>query len=127
MITGVAENMSADTIKSYITVQNGSVSVADASGNKKSGNVATGDRVRILNQSGTLVKEFTVILYGDVNGDGQINLKDALLVRKVIMGEEKLSGIYAKAADANRGNDGITLKDAFTIRKHILGEAKITQ
>lgn len=127
VITGVAENMSADTIKSYITVQNGSVSVADASGNKKSGNVATGDRVRILNQSGTLVKEFTVILYGDVNGDGQINLKDALLVRKVIMGEEKLSGIYAKAADANRGNDGITLKDAFTIRKHILGEAKITQ
>ena len=127
LITGVAENTSVQTLQSYISVKNGSVQVTDANGNTKSGTAATGDRVRILNSNGSLYREFTVIIYGDVNGDGAVTIKDAYLMRKDILGDAKLTGAYRTAADVSRDNDGITVKDAYMIKRHILGEAKIKQ
>ena len=127
IITGISEKTSVQTLKSYVNVKNGSVQVVDKNGNAKSGNAATGDRVRILNSNGSIYKEFTVIIYGDINGDGEISIKDAYLMRKHILGEAKLTGAYQTAADVSKNNDGITIKDAYIIKRHILGEAKIKQ
>lgn len=127
LITGISEKMSVQTLQSYINVKNGSVQVVDRNGFAKSGVVATGDKVRILNSSGAVSKEFTVVLYGDVNGDGEISIKDAYLMRKHILGEAGLAGIYQTAANVSRSNGGITIKDAYIIKRHILGESKISQ
>ena len=127
LLTGVSENTDVQTLKSYITVRNGSIQIIDKNGNAKTGTVVTGDRVRILDSSGSVYREFTVIIYGDVNGDGVVTVKDAYLIRKDILGESKLAGAYKTAADVSRNNDGITIKDAFIIKRHILGEAKIQQ
>ena len=76
LITGISEKMSVQTLQSYISVKNGSLQVTDKNGAGKSGIVGTGDKVRILNSSGAVFREFTVVLYGDVNGDGEISIKD---------------------------------------------------
>lgn len=126
-ITGVPENMSSDTLRNCFSVKNGSAQVLDAAGNIKSGAAGTGDRVRILNGNGNVHKEFTVLLYGDVNGDGAVSIKDAFLIRKDILGEARLTGVCRTAGDVSRNGDGITIKDAYIIKRHILGDAKIQQ
>lgn len=126
-ITGISEKTSVQTLKSYINVKNGSLQVLDRNGAAKSGVAATGDKVRILDSNGAVFREFTVILYGDINGDGEISIKDAYLMRRHILGEASLTGVYRTAADVSRNNDGITIKDAYIIKRHILGESRISQ
>ena len=126
-MTGIAENMTVDNLKASIFVTNGDVKVLDSSGNGKTGVIGTGDIIQIITGNGTVYKQFTALLYGDVNGDGCINVKDAFLIRKDILGEAKLSGVYRIAADVSRNGDGITIKDAYIIKRHILGENKIQQ
>ncbi len=127
LISALGYGTTAENLLGCVEVSNGNVVITDEAGKEKSGVLGTGDKVRILNADKTLYKEFQILLYGDVNGDGELNVKDAYLIRKDILGTEKLSGVYAKAADVNKGNDGITIKDAYMIKKHILGQMKITQ
>ncbi|MFQ9933698.1 MAG: cadherin-like beta sandwich domain-containing protein [Lachnospiraceae bacterium] len=126
-VTGISPESTVQSVKEKYVVQNGTIKVTDKSGNEKTGTVGTGDKVLIYNNSGTLVYEHNIIIYGDVNGDGKITVKDSLAVRKDILGIEKVAGWYAKAADANKANDGITIKDDLMIRKHILNLGSITQ
>lgn len=127
LITGIPTSASSEQIRSYIQVQNGAMRVTDKNGTEKSGTVGTGDKVKIYTSDGTLHAEYSIIIYGDINGDGAITVKDALMVRKHILGMESLGGNAAIAANVNRQNDGITVKDALLIRKHVLGMDKIIQ
>lgn len=127
LITGIGEATSSDKIKAALSVKNGILKVTDKNGTEKSGTVGTGDKVRIYTNNGSLYAEYSIIIYGDINGDGAITVKDALMVRKHILGMEGLGGNGAIAANVNRQNDGITVKDALLIRKHVLGMDKIIQ
>lgn len=126
-VTGVAVGTSEAELKKKYTVKNGSIKITDRNGQEKTGTAGTGDKVLIYDSSGAVRYEYTVIIYGDTNGDGAITIKDALMIRKHILDIQKLTGCYAKAADVNRANDGITVKDALMIRKHILDIGYITQ
>ena len=81
----------------------------------------------IKDNSGNLIAEFTFILYGDVDGDGNINIKDALHVRKNNLGTKLLTGIYLLAGDVDRSGDGVNIKDALILRKFNLGQRTINQ
>lgn len=127
LITGISEATSPDKIKGAFSIKNGTIKVTDKNGTEKSGTVGTGDKVRIYTNNGSLFAEYSIIIYGDINGDGAITVKDALMVRKHILGMEGIGGVNAIAANVNRQNDGITVKDALMIRKHVLGMDKIIQ
>ena len=127
LITGISEATSSDNIKGAFSIKNGILKVTDKNGTEKSGTVGTGDKVRIYTNNGSLFAEYSIIIYGDINGDGAITVKDALMVRKHILGMEGIGGVNAIAANVNRQNDGITVKDALMIRKHVLGMDKIIQ
>ncbi|MBR6553533.1 MAG: hypothetical protein IKT91_02895 [Clostridia bacterium] len=60
--------------------------------------------------------------YGDVNGDGAIDVKDALLLQKSILGVST-EGFDAKYADVN-GDGVVDLKDLLNVKK-FLAEWKI--
>ncbi len=115
------------TIYEKITVQNGTIKHTDSQGNEKNGIVVTGDKICIYDNSGTKVNEYNIIIYGDINSDGQISVKDALMIRKHILGMSTLTGLSEMAANVNKQADGINIKDALMIRKHILDMDKITQ
>ncbi len=128
IINGVAANTSVGTFVNKITVKNGTIVLVDKNGNvKSSGNVATGDKIIIKDTKGVVNKEYTVVIFGDVNGDGDINLKDAYIVRKYLLSEMNIQGVYLTAGDVNRKSDGVDLKDAYIMRKYILGEMSINQ
>lgn len=61
-----------------------------------------------------------MIIKGDVNGDGKIDVFDAMLVRLHILGTIQLTGDALKAADVN--NDGnVTITDFVQINAHRQG------
>lgn len=69
---------------------------------------------------------YTVIIKGDVNGDGLIYATDYVKVRNHIMGKTQLTGAYLLAADIN--NDGkIYATDYVQIKNHIMGKTPIKQ
>lgn len=102
-----------------------SITIKD-SGNysKTSGTIVTGDKVTI--STGSEEKTYTIVLYGDTNGDGNISAIDLLNVQKLIINKSNLSGAYYKAADTNK--DGkISAIDLLNVQKHILGKLIISQ
>ncbi|MBQ3498335.1 MAG: Ig-like domain-containing protein [Clostridia bacterium] len=71
------------------------------------GEVGTGSITNIV-RNGTIVDSYTVIIYGDVNGDGWYDGEDAFLVNLIVNGlltEDKLPGYMWTAADCN--HDGV--------------------
>lgn len=91
---------------------------------KNNGYLYTGDTVTIT--SGTDIKTYSIVIYGDVNGDGTINALDLLKVQKHILKTSSLTGAYQKSADVNK--DGtINALDLLRVQKHILGDTFISQ
>ncbi len=128
VISGIGAKTDVSVFLNKINVANGSVGIFDKNGNSKtSGYISTGDKIVIKDTQTVVYKEYTIVLYGDVNGDGDINLKDAYIVRKYLLSEMTIEGIYVKAGDVNRKSDGVDLKDAYIMRKYILGEMSINQ
>lgn len=101
----------------------GTVSITDSNGKAKTGYVGTGDKVVI---NGTSKQTFTIIIYGDASGDGDISAIDLLKIQKYILGSSSLGSDYLKGADANK--DGkVTVLDLLVIQKHILKVDTIAQ
>ncbi|MBR1413339.1 MAG: SH3 domain-containing protein [Bacilli bacterium] len=88
------------------------------------GNVATGYTVSI---SASDNQDFTIIIFGDVSGDGVINSLDLLKIQKHILGSAKLSGSQAQAASMDISSTNINALNLLKVQKHILGSAKIAQ
>lgn len=85
--------------------------------------IGTGMNLCVLNNS-TVKKSYTLIVTGDTNGDGKINITDMIAVKQSILGKTALSGIQKNAADVN-GDGKINITDFIKIKASILGKGKI--
>ena len=91
---------------------------------KTSGIVASGDKINI--KTDREEKNYIVIIYGDVNGDGKINASDYVAIKHDIMDIKKLSTQEKYYADANK--DGkINASDYVAIKNDIMDVKKIVQ
>ncbi|MBR5201716.1 MAG: hypothetical protein IKW45_00475 [Clostridia bacterium] len=109
-------------IEDYIEVNNGSFELVANSLGKTNG---TGATVKVKNASGTVVDTYTVIVFGDVNGDAAITMMDAGVVNLASLGAEiEGNTAYTYAADIN-GDAAITMIDAGVVNLATLG-AEIT-
>ncbi len=66
---------------------------------------ATGAEAQILSKEDTVIDVYTIIMPGDVNGDGIVDAFDASVIDLHINTSTKLTGAYLAAADINR--DGV--------------------
>lgn len=67
---------------------------------------------------------YTVVVLGDVNGDGEVKSTDYMAIKNAIMGTKELSETEKMAADVN--NDGnIKSTDYMKIKNYIMGNAQI--
>ena len=64
-----------------------------------------------------------ILLKGDANGDGKVDLKDILAINKHRLGKTELAGGYLEAADVT-GDNKVDLKDILQINKYRLGKIK---
>ncbi|MBQ1717143.1 MAG: dockerin type I repeat-containing protein, partial [Ruminococcus sp.] len=69
----------------------------------------------------TDVTEIPKILLGDVNGDGKVNMKDVLLLRKVLAGTAELDLKYFRNSILD-GEESLSLKDLLALRRLIAGD-----
>lgn len=129
-ISDVKIGTSVGGIKSKINPNNENIKVVltttDTSGKttelSDSSTLGTGDILTIT--SGEETKAFRIVIYGDVNGDGQVDSRDYVKIRKYIMSVGELSGSYKLSADVN--NDGqVDSKDYVKIRKYIMGISEL--
>ena len=91
---------------------------------KTSGIIASGDKIKI--KTGSEEKEYTIILYGDVNSDGKISSADYIMIKNHIMEVSKLGNLEMEFADANK--DGkVNSADYIAIKNHIMEVKSIVQ
>jgi uncharacterized protein YjdB/beta-N-acetylglucosaminidase len=89
--------------------------------------IGTGTTISLVSKdSREEIQTFTVIIYGDVNGDGKIYATDYVKIKNHIMDVEKIKGACLEAADVN--HDGkIYATDYVKIKNYIMGTGDISQ
>ena len=111
-LTGVSPSTSVSAMNSAgYTIYNGSTKVT-------SGLVGTG--MTAVSSSATV----TIVVTGDVSGDGKITITDVVKLQKSVVGSGSLSGAYAKAADIN-GDGKITITDVVQAAQVTVGQRTI--
>lgn len=69
-------------------------------------------------------KAYTLVVTGDVNGDGKITLTDVVALQSHVLDKKKLEGAYREAADLN-GDGYVTLTDVVKAARVIIGKDTI--
>ena len=88
--------------------------------------VSTGCKVQV-EENGKILRQYNIIIYGDANGDGNINSIDLLVIQRHILELEELQPIYIKASNIAKDGKRPTSIDLLLIQRHILGLQKIIQ
>lgn len=119
-----------DSLESYLTAENGTLKfVATANGQ------GTGTKIELYDEDGALVKTYTLVIFGDLNGDGWYDATDATLVNCIIGGmftREQLDEAVWLAADCNHDGtigetDSEILQQAGVLLQQIDQGAKQTE
>lgn len=90
-------------------------------------NVGTGSKLIIKNANNDVIYQYKFILYGDVNGDGNINSLDVLVLQKHILEIKLLSQEFLKAGNTSRNGEMPSSLDVLKLQKHILEIKPIKQ
>lgn len=124
-ITGVAPGTTASAFMNNLVASGYTVTVYNSDGKTvNTGVVGTGNIISVTN--GSQSYSYTVIIYGDVNGDGAITALDLLKIQKHIIGSSSLSGAYLEAANVKKSGQ-VSALDLLKVQKHIIGESSIQQ
>lgn len=122
--SGLKENSSIEDIKKELPGLD--ISVLDSEGKElpAAKPVGTGCKIQVI-RDGKVVDTATVVVKGDTDGSGTIDVLDMEAVQKSILGiGEGLAGAYGEAAKLS-GSDKISVLDMESIQKDILGLQKI--
>lgn len=127
-VSGITLGTKVSDFVKNLNIVGGYAQVKTASGSTKQDStvVGTGDTVTIFRNDGTQYAKWTVLLYGDVNGDGAITNSDRIKIRNHVLNLGKLTGIYFTAADVNRDGQ-VSNTDGVLVRNHNLGLSTIKQ
>lgn len=127
-VSGITVGTKVSDFVKNLNIVGGYAQVKNAGGGNKANSavVCTGDTVSIYYDNGTQYAKWTVLIYGDVNGDGKISNSDCIKIRNHVLGTNKLSGIYEVVGDINKVG-GVTNSDCIKVRNHVLGTVPITQ
>jgi len=82
--------------------------------------IATGTKLKLKDTIQNQEYEYVFIIYGDVNGDAEINPLDALLVQKHILEIKLLEGANLIAGNTLKNGEEPSALDVLRLQKHIL-------
>ena len=84
--------------------------------------ITTGTKIKIVTAMET--KSFTMIVNGDLSGDGAITILDLLQIQKYLLGDKKLTKESTLAADTS-GDGKVTILDLLQVQKYLLGDKEL--
>lgn len=99
-LTGVV--LQSNAVEDVLTkFKNESLTVTDIKGNALSGTdlIGTGSVITLSDEEGNVIDSKTVVIQGDINGDGALTLVDAVYVLRYTTGSIELNEIQLLAAD----------------------------
>lgn len=120
-------NNTVDKIRNKIDT-NYDVKFIDIENKEISGDskVGTGTKIQFLINN-SVEEEYTIIIYGDVDGTGVINARDLLMLQRYILGKMSINPIQVKAAITDKTSSEPKAVDLLRIQRHILGKYVIEQ
>ena len=123
-VTGVMAGMEAnEVIALFEEAQAGArIVVLDQEGNELGEKlVGTGCTVKLVDEADVILDAVVVVIDGDVQGDGEVNVLDLIaMARHVTNSEEpQLMGVYFKAADVN-ADENVNVLDMIAVCKAII-------
>ncbi|MBR6697526.1 MAG: hypothetical protein IKL73_04535 [Lachnospiraceae bacterium] len=89
----------------------------------KNAALATGMTIRLMDED-EIIKSYTIIVTGDTNGDGTINITDMMAAKAHVLKKTLLTGNASLAGDTN-GDGKINITDFMAIKAHILKKTSI--
>lgn len=107
-----------DNVEDYIQVNNGSFEVVANTSGYKNG---TGATVNVKNSSGTVVDTYTIIIFGDVNGDGVITGVDLMSISQYVSGATSALTDYSLVSADVNGDETITGVDLMSVSQYVSG------
>lgn len=108
VIPEVTADMLAEYLKSdNYTIKNGNEAVTN-------GTLGTG--YSFITDS----KEYTIIKVGDINGDGETDIIDMAILKRYLIDEAKLEGVYKQAANLQGNNDEVDIVDLALIKRYLI-------
>lgn len=87
----------------------------------------TGTQAILKNKNGEPVAIYTLVIFGDVNGDGAIDAFDASLINMNITGASTLADEFAAAGDVVSEDDKIGIADYSAVVNYAIGAGSIAQ
>jgi beta-N-acetylglucosaminidase len=131
-ITGLNPATDLNTLSSFtskVTVPSGSTLTVRTPGGSiltsASARIGTGYQIQVV--AGSKVQaSYTAIVYGDTNGDGQINIMDVATLFKFVRNKQDLGSPYQQAGDTDR-NTKVNIADVATTFKHVRNKTTIVQ
>ena len=101
----------------------GSYTVTDANDAALSSGALVGTGAVVTGTAAGEIVRYTVVVRGDVNGDGRQTATDYLRTKRAVLKIEALEGVYYEAAACFDGRDGLTATDYLSMKRAILGLA----
>lgn len=83
--------------------------------------VGTDTKINFKDKNGNVICTYIIVIYGDIDGDGEILANDYVLIKNHIMNDGGISGIKVKAADVNKDGE-ILANDYVLIKNHIMDD-----
>ncbi len=128
LIRGIGADTSVASLSELLAVTgggNGSLTVVKADGTLQGNDaaVATGNKILLIS-GGNVVSEYTVVISGDVNGDGQVGIGDFAKMRQQLLKGGIIVEIYVYAGDLN-GDGELGIGDFAKLRQYLLGKIKL--
>lgn len=127
VITGISPNNSLATFGAEIYAGDAVIAATDHTGATPLGandKIGTGTKLSITANSVT--SNYTILLYGDVDGNGLIDVTDLTLMKSHLLKSNLLSGVFVNAGDISKEGN-ITISDLLAIKKSLLGLSSISQ
>lgn len=122
-IYGIQPDMGYEYVMSMFLNPYGLV-IKDKDGKvKNNGPIATGDVVE-LTMDDEVVDTKTIVIDGDLDGDGSLTSMDYLLYKRTYLGNHELTGAYLQAAYITE-SDSLDSIDYLKIKRQILGTYNI--
>ena len=84
-------------------------------------NIGTSSKLLLKDEDGNIRYDYSFIIYGDVNGDGDISSLDNLIIQKHILEINLITNkLFLQAANISKNGEEPTSLDILKIQRHIL-------
>ena len=116
-VYGIPAGIGEEDLGEYLTVSNGAFEMV---ANECGYTTGTGATLVVKDLDGKEVASYTLIIFGDVNGDAVVTATDDATVANASLGGAIDGDVYNMAADVN-GDGSVTATDSATVANAALG------